>query len=221
MKRTISDATGGPAHPQHTQSSEAVEHQFSFSSCGEKGEHKILVAYASQFGTTHEVAEVIGQVLCKGGVAVEIKWIKNVKDLQNYDAVIIGSAIQYDQWMPEARKYVTANQQILSTLPVAYFFTCLTLAIQNEKTERQAKVYSDKLYSLHPQIIPVSVGRFAGAVYYSKLSFFLRLMFRGLSLITGVQEGDYRDWDAIRDWAKDVHSKLILNPANDPEVFVK
>ena len=30
--------------------------------------------------------------------------------------------------------------------------------------------------------------------------------------ILGVQEGDYRDWDAIRAWAKDTQLKLNLAP---------
>ncbi len=170
---------------------------------------KILVAYASESGTTAEVAEAIGEVLCQEGNTVETKWVKNVNDLNNYDAVIIGSAIQYDRWMPEATEFVTANQNILSKLPVAYFFTCLALSIQNEKAaKKKAMAYSDKLYLLVPQVKPVDVGRFAGVLDYNKLSFFFRLIFKVILSILGVQEGDYRDWDAIRSWAKGLHFKL-------------
>ena len=162
-----------------------------------KGGHKILVAYASESGTTAEVAEAIGEVLCQEGNTAETKWVKNVKDLNNYDAVIIGSAIQYNQWMPEATEFVTANQNILSKLPVAYFFTCLALSIQNEKAaKKKAMAYSDKLYALVPQVKPVDVGRFAGVLDYNKLSFFFRLIFKVMLSILGVQEGDYRDWEA-------------------------
>jgi len=171
--------------------------------------YKILVAYASEFGTTGEVAEVIGEALCKEGNTVETKWVKNVNDLNNYDAVIIGSAIQYDRWMPEATEFVTAHQNILNKLPVAYFFTCLALSIQNEKAaKKKAMAYSDKLYSLVPQVKPLSVGRFAGVLDYSKMSFFSRLIFKVILSILGVQEGDYRDWEAIRLWAKSMHFKL-------------
>jgi len=180
------------------------------SNCGAKNKtgQKILVAYASQFGTTGEVAEAIGAVLRQGGATVETKWVKTVKDLNSYDAVIIGSAIQYDRWMPEAREFVTTNQDILSKLPVAYFFTCLVLSKQTEKTERKAMAYSDKLYSLVPQVKPVSIGRFAGVLDYSKMSFFLRLIAKGLFAIIRVPGGDYRIWDAIHSWAKAMHLKL-------------
>jgi menaquinone-dependent protoporphyrinogen oxidase len=174
-----------------------------------KGGQRILVAYASESGTTAEVAEAVGEVLCQEGNMVETKWVKNVSDLNNYDAVIIGSAIQYDRWMPEATEFVTANQNILSKLPVAYFFTCLALSIRSENAKKKkAMVYSDKLYALIPQVKPVDVGRFAGVLDYSKLSFFFRLIFKAILPILGVQEGDYRDWEAIRLWTKSMHIKL-------------
>jgi menaquinone-dependent protoporphyrinogen oxidase len=75
--------------------------------------------------------------------------------------------------MPEATEFVTANQNTLSKLPVAYFFTCLALSLQAGKGEKQAMVYSDKLYSLVPQVKPLSVGRFAGVLDYSKMFFSL------------------------------------------------
>lgn len=169
---------------------------------------KILVAYASQFGSTGGVAEAIAEVLRGGGATVEAKQIENVKDLNAYDAVIIGSAIQYDRWMPEAAEFVTVNQDILSKLPVAFFFTCLTLSRQTEKSRRQAMAYADKISTSFSRVKPLDVGRFAGALNYSKMSFFSRSLAKILMTILRVPEGDYRDWHAIRSWAKDIGSKL-------------
>lgn len=172
-------------------------------------DQKILVAYASQFGSTAEVAERVAETLCQTGVIAEAKWINAVTDLSKYDGVIIGSPIQYDNWRPEAVKFVTDNQNILSKIPVAYFFTCLTLAKRNEKTERQALGYAEKIAALAPQVQPVGIGRFGGVLNYSKLPFHFRLLFRGMSLATGVQEGDYRDWEAIRIWAKTTQLQFV------------
>ncbi|MBV7336678.1 hypothetical protein KFU94_52295 [Chloroflexi bacterium TSY] len=173
-----------------------------------RGNHKILIAYASQFGTTGEVAGAIGDTLSQEGHMVETEWVKNVRDIDEYDAVVIGSAIQYDRWMSEATDFVIANQNILSKMPVAYFFTCMTLSTRNEKTERQAMGYADKLYSLAPDVKPLEIGRFAGAVDLRKMPFFLRLFFGGLLFVRGVHAGDYRDWDAIRISAKSIERKL-------------
>ncbi len=175
-----------------------------------KDDHKILVVYASEFGTTAEVAEAIGETLCNPGITVETKWVKNVKDIDKYDAVIIGSSIKYDRWMPEAVEFVTANQNILSKMPVAYFFTCLVMSKQDEIAKPRAMAYSDKLYSLVPQVKPVSIGRFAGVLDYSKLPFFMRLIGKVMMTILRVKEGDYRDWEAIRSWAKAIQPELLV-----------
>jgi menaquinone-dependent protoporphyrinogen oxidase len=183
-----------------SQTSEVANVQFPETNCGSKnkGGQKILVAYASESGTTAEVAEAIGEVLCQEGNTVETKWVKN-------------SAIQYDRWMPEAAELVKANQKILQQLPVAYFFTCLVLHKLNTKGDLKAKKYSDKLQALVPQVKPVSIGGFVGVLDYSKMGFFSRLLMKVILFNKGVKEGDYRDWDAIRAWAKD--TQLKLNPA--------
>ena len=193
------------------QAGEAANVKFPESNCGVENEngHKVLVAYASQCGTTGEVAEAIGEVLCQGGATVETKLVKNVKDLNGYDAVIIGSAIQKRQWMPEATEFVTANQNILTKLPVAFFLTCLTLTVDTEKARRKAMTFLDPLYTEVPQVKPVSVGRFAGVLDYSKLSFIYRTVMKRKMKKWRIPEGDYRDWNAIRSWAKDIHSKLL------------
>lgn len=54
---------------------------------------KILVAYASRAGSTSEVAEVIGQELCSAGAQVDIRPINEVKNIESYQAVVVGSAI--------------------------------------------------------------------------------------------------------------------------------
>ena len=192
------------------QTPEAANIEFPESNCGSenKGDYKILIAYASESGSTAEVAEAIGNALCEEGYAVETKWIKNVKDINNYDAVIIGSAIIYENWMPEAREFVKSNQDILKDMPVAYFITCMALSSKEEAAMQQAIEYSDKLCDLVPQVKPVSVGRFAGVLDYSKISFLKRMLTKAAMAINNVEEGDYRDWDAIRSWAKSIDFHL-------------
>lgn len=180
-----------------------------------KGNCKILVAYASEFGTTREVAEVIGETLCQDGAKVDIKPVNAIINLPEYDAIVIGSAIQYDKWMAEAITFVKKNHNTLSKLPVAFFFTCLTLSRQTERTKRTVIAYTNKLYSLHPQVKPVSVGRFAGVLDYSKIPFIGRIIARGIYKIFGVKEGDYRDWNAIRAWSRDVYFKFNLKVAEN------
>ena len=191
--------------------SQAAADKFTESSCGSgnKNGHRALITYASHCGTTGEVAQAIGEVLCQSGAVVETKRVKSVKALDDYNAVIIGSAIHRSQFMPEATDFVTTNQHVLSNLPVAYFFTCLTLVTDSEGARRKAGSFLDSLSSQAPQVNPVSVGRFAGVLDYDKLSFVYRMVMKRKMKKLGVQEGDYRDWNAIRTWAADAHAKLF------------
>ena len=68
---------------------------------------RILIVYASPYGSTRGIAGAIKKELGQKNTIVETKLIKDVIDLDRYDAVIIGSPIQYDRWMPEAKAFVT------------------------------------------------------------------------------------------------------------------
>ena len=193
------------------QTAQAKKVEFPESSCDIEKEknHKVLVAYASDCGSTGEVSEAIGQVLCDNGTAVDVRLVENVKDLSPYQAAVIGSAIHNSKWLPEAMKFVEKNQEVLSQLPVAYFLTCLTLYKANDTALRIAKSYLDPVFDAVPKVKPVDMGFFAGVLDYSKLSFMVRMVMKSKMKKRGVPEGDHRNWDVIRSWTKGLHTKLL------------
>jgi len=161
---------------------------------------RILVAYSSRLGSTAEIAACIGRVLSEAGAAVDVKAIDQVDGLEGYSRVVVGSAIRYDRWLSDAREFVTAHRQALSDVPVALFFTCLAMA----KPEGAAKAasYAKGLCKLLPGANEAEVGRFAGVLSFSKAPRLTRMALRVISWVTGVEEGDHRDWDAIRAWSE-------------------
>ncbi len=160
----------------------------------------VLVTHDSRLGSTAEVALFIGEVLSEEGVMADVKQVSDVVDPGAYDLVIVGSAIRYDRWLPGAIDFVTANRQSLSSVPVAYFYTCLTLAKRTPETERKADGYADQISRLLPEVRPITVGQFAGVLDLARAPWPTRLLLRVLSMATGVKEGDYRDWQSIRAW---------------------
>lgn len=174
--------------------------EFKDLSCGDMNKKRILVAYASEYGSTNEVAKYIGSILCQNGNKVDVQWIQNINNLDDYDSIIIGSPIQYDTWMPDAIKFITKHQDTLSKLEVSYFFTCLTLSKKTKQTELQANEYANNLYKLIPKIKPKSIGQFSGVLDYSKMSFLSKIIFKSGFFILGVKEGDYRNWADIKSW---------------------
>ena len=168
---------------------------------------KILVTFASRTGTTAGVAEAIGKTLAESGLMVDVLPMKEVKDLEGYRAVVVGSAIQASQWLPEAMQFLKQHQIAISRMPCATFTVCMTLAIKNGQYRQGVVEWLEPVRALAH---PVSEGLFAGALDISKLpSLGDRLKFR-LSVKMGVwAEGDHRDWEAIGKWAAGLRPLLM------------
>jgi menaquinone-dependent protoporphyrinogen oxidase len=189
----------------------AAKVEFPESSCGleKKSGKKVLVAYASYCGTTGGVAEAIGKVLCDRGAVVDVSLVKNVGDLSSYQAAVIGSATRSASWWPEAISFVKGNEKMLSQIPVAYFLTCLALVKDTEEGRRMARSYMEPVLKAVPDVKPIDIGLFAGALDYGKLNMMYRTVMKYKMGKKGVPEGDFRDWPAIRTWAEGLCSPLL------------
>jgi menaquinone-dependent protoporphyrinogen oxidase len=171
------------------------------SSCGDKNNNlakKILVTYASKYGSTGGVAEAIGKELCGEGAKVDVLLARNVKNLSSYQGVVVGSAIYRGKWMAEAVDFVKASDEILRQVPVAYFIVCMTMHQPSEENRRKAIAYLDPVLQAIPQVKPVDIEPFAGAMHYSNLSW----LNKKIIISKGLPEGDFRNWEAIRAWAR-------------------
>lgn len=164
---------------------------------------RVLIAYASAAGSTAEVAEAIGQELRDLGADVEVRAAKELKDLSAYKAVIVGTGIRMGKLFSDATKFVEKNQNTLRQVPVALFVVCMTMKDDTEESRRTVTAYLDPLREM---VEPVEVGLFAGALDYSRLRFPWSQLMKAAK--NEVPEGDFRDWAAIRAWARRAHSRL-------------
>jgi menaquinone-dependent protoporphyrinogen oxidase len=169
---------------------------------------KILVAYASANGSTGGIAETIGKAFYEQGVAADIRPVNSVTDFSGYNAVVIGSAINGGKWLPEATEFVTINQEKLSQLPVAYFLVGM---MAGSDSESNRELVANFLEAERTLVEPAAEGRFAGAMFVNKLSFFekLGMLFFLTYCGLGLQGGDYRDAEAVRAWSTEVFPLLI------------
>ncbi len=172
-------------------------------------EHKILVTYATRTGSTAGVAEAIAKTLTNAGFQVDLYPMQAVNKLSDYAAVVVGSPIQAQQWLPEAMQFLQTHRATLAQKPIATFTLCITLAMKDgEKYRSNIKTW---LIPVRQIAKPQSEGIFAGVLNISKVpAFGERLKFR-LSVLFGVwSEGDHRDWDAIQAWVEALPQKLAL-----------
>lgn len=158
----------------------------------------ILLAYASRFGSTQEVAETIAVTLREAGLEVDLQLMQDVKSLDRYDAVVLGAAIYNAKWNADAHQFVMQHQDALSQLPVAIF--TLGPLSPSDAAKRNSRRQLDSELAKYPRLKPVAVEIFAGKYDPSKpgLGFFDRF----------VPARDVRNWDAIRTWANVLSAQL-------------
>jgi menaquinone-dependent protoporphyrinogen oxidase len=168
----------------------------------------ILLAYASRFGSTQEVAESITAALRQSGLEVDIEPMQQVGSIDSYDAVVLGAAIYNARWHPEAHQFLSQHQGALSQRPVVIF--TLGPLSRSDSAKRNSRRQLDTDLAKYPWLKPVAVEIFAGKYDPSKpgLGFFERML----------PTRDLRDWDAIRAWANTLPVLLqqrneILEPA--------
>lgn len=160
---------------------------------------RILVTYATRTGSTVGVASAIGEVLGARGCQVDVRPITENPVLDGYDMAVIGSAVNGGQWLPEAAAYVRDRQDALQKLPVAVFCVHIMNLGSDERSMRSRQAYLDAVRRL---IAPAAEGYFAGmGMVAENASGFERWLYRTFKI---GPEGDCRDWEKIRGWARDL-----------------
>ena len=81
----------------------------------------VLVSAASRHGATAEIAQAIGQALSEQGLTVTVVPPGEVRSLDGYDAVIIGSAVYMGHWLDPAKELVNRFHEALTDRPVWLF----------------------------------------------------------------------------------------------------
>ncbi len=167
---------------------------------------KLLVTYASVKGSTVGVARTIGDELHSQGAQVEALPINLVRGVSEYSAVVIGSAIYGHQWLESAVEFLQTYRAYLSHIPVAYFVVCVTMRENNAAHRGTVLSYLAPVQEALPEIKPVAIGAFAGAFNSRQWALPLLLMLKARHELP--PEGDFRNWKAIRAWARDLHPLL-------------
>jgi menaquinone-dependent protoporphyrinogen oxidase len=159
----------------------------------------VLVAYASKHGATEGIATFIADRLNELGKSASARSVDDVADLAGVDAVVLGSAVYLGSWMKEATAFAERHRDALSKLPV-WLFSSGPLGDDVEDEEEQPKQLAELTETLSPKDHRV----FFGALDRSKLGFGERMMVKAVK----APDGDFRDWDRIREWADRIAGAL-------------
>ena len=165
---------------------------------------KVLIAYATRFGSTREIATAIAHELNRIGLNADAAETTDGIKPTDYDALVIGSPMYGNNWLPAAGLYAAINSEQLSGRPVA-LFSVGTLGVKSRKAAiSEHKTFIEQLKQVAPKLNVVSDEAFNGYFERANLPWYLRLVDR----LAPTPEGDHRNWTAIQAWARSLGNEL-------------
>ena len=168
----------------------------------------VLVAYASALGSTREIAERIASRLPATAGGVECVNVEEVAAVSGYDAVVVGSAIHNQAWLPPAALFFTSRAPELAQRPVWAFSVGMADALPKPFRRRGAALQQERLTRILSEEVPLRGHKLFSGVYEAdQMPAPLRVLFR----FTGGRFGDLRDWAAVDAWADQIAAELTGN----------
>jgi menaquinone-dependent protoporphyrinogen oxidase len=172
---------------------------------------RVLVAYATRHGATAGIAERVAAALTAAGMPAEARPVEDVKDVEPYDAVVLGGAAYMFHWLKAAVTFARHRNE-LAARPVWLFSSGplgTDLADKDGKNVLEAsrpKEFGEPTKLLHPRGEQVFFGAYdpdAPPVGLGE-----RLVRHMPAARAAMPTGDFRDWPAIDAWAGKIAAEL-------------
>jgi menaquinone-dependent protoporphyrinogen oxidase len=167
---------------------------------------RVLVVHASKFGSTKAIAERVADVLRSHGLDVTIESARTASLESDYDAYVIGSAVNAGHWLKEASEFARRHQSRLSARPVWLFSSGPIGDMAVRSTQPQPDPI--EVGQLKRQIAPREHRVFAGSFNHETADFRNVGLIERTLLKRFMPEGDWRDWAAIESWAHAIAREL-------------
>ncbi len=183
---------------------------------------KALIVYGTRYGATASTSEEIAQVLRKEGFDVKVVNAKKekVRDIKEYDLVIVGSGMQIGKWTGEAENFLKKFSKELAQKKLAIFVSSAAQALieydgKPEEIGKAKKQYLEEKAAKY-NLQPIAMGLFGGVWDYNKMPWWIpkkgmeaakpKIEAAGFKEKNGVY--DTRNWDLIRSWAQELAQKV-------------
>ena len=184
---------------------------------------KVQIVYASRHGGTAGIAERIAEVLRSEGADVVTADAADRPDTSGFDAYVIGSGVQIGSWHREGTEFLEQNQAALATKPI-WLFSSGPLpgsSMTKEETDRLTLALGPKegpgsggrkridalSAAIHPRDHRVFYGAFNPNDHPKSMQ--ERLVRLMPAARRALPAGDFREWDAIDAWAREIGAELV------------
>ncbi|MFD0000440.1 flavodoxin domain-containing protein [Nocardia sp. NPDC127526] len=167
---------------------------------------RILVAYATRYGSTREVAERVADTLRAAGLEVDCRAMEDVDAIDDYRGFVLGAPFYYGHWPRPARRFLTRFCTTLGHRDVAVFATG-QVDVRQPMSEVSAQI--EALTARYDWLHPIAVGMFGGRWDPALLTGWHRVLRRlPASPMRVLPASDLRSWPDIEKWAGTVATKL-------------
>jgi menaquinone-dependent protoporphyrinogen oxidase len=166
---------------------------------------KVLVTVATRHGSTWMIGEALREELVATGLQAHLLEPELLRDISDYDAVVIGSAVYSGRWLKPARKFVQRFEAQLAGKPV-WLFSSGPIGDPARPTAPPAEAL-DIALRVRARDHQVFEGRLERDI--------LSVGERAVTRLMGAQSGDHRPWVAVTIWARQIAASLKreLEPA--------
>lgn len=170
---------------------------------------KVLVAYATKYGSTGEIAQAIGSELEKQGAAAEVKPAAEVISVDGYDAVILGSGLYTGRWHEDAVSFTRRFEAALKARPVWLFSSGPTGGSKEADAVLARAKESPETFPMTRSVerCATRVGARGHATFPGKIGDTMKGFWT-----KWVPKGDWRDFDAIARWSQGIVLALDRSP---------
>jgi menaquinone-dependent protoporphyrinogen oxidase len=178
-----------------------------------------LIVYASRHGGTQGIAEHIGRTLESEGIDAVVVAAGGAPDPRTYDAVVVGSGVYMGSWLGEGIEYLERYAETLKGRPTWLFSSGPIPGSSKEQPVEQDRYGG----ALGPEDGPGSGGRKRIEAVAASIGVRDHRVFKGAfdpndppkamserlaRLLPAVKkilpEGDFREWDVIEAWAREI-----------------
>lgn len=160
---------------------------------------KVLIVYASKYGSTAGVAVAIAEALADRGHDAMAREAASAPAPDGFDAALVGSGVYMGSWLKPASGYLEAHAAALSERPV-WLFGVGPLGAEDPQPAGEP----EQARRLVERVGARDHVTFTGALDRGRLGLADRLIARAVK----APDGDFRDWQAIRAWADGIADAL-------------
>lgn len=170
---------------------------------------RVLVTWATKHGGTAEIGEAIAEELRAKDLEVMALPAEDAPPPDEFEAVIIGSGAYMGKWLKAALEYVGQYELALRQRPV-WLFTSGPIGEPPRPEDEDAVDIAATMHATNARAHRL----FPGRIDRKKLGFAERAIVMALR----VPDGDWRNWDDIRAWAREIGHALAKNRAEPAPV---